>query len=402
MPAVSLGNLLAVLAIAFGAPLLLGLVPRVRIPSSVVEIVTGIVVGPSVLGWVEVDEPVRVLATIGLAFVLFLTGLEVDLMQLRGPSGSLVIRAFAGSLAIAAVSTFALREAGLLESPLFVAIALTATAPTIVIPVLRDAALTAGTFGRLVLAAVAVSCAGSAVLLSVFYSRSGAGAGTRAVLLGAFALLVVAIALALSGVRRHMWTTGVFLRLQDTTAQIRIRATVLLLVGIVVASERSGLEVVLSAFVAGAVLRLIDRDAQKTHPHYFVKLDAIGYGFLAPIFFVASGLRFDADALVGSASTLVRVPVFLAALLVVRGLPAMMYRSALGNRDAVAAGLLQATSLTFIVAAAQIGTELGTISQATGAAMLAAGLLSAVVFPPIALALLRVGPVTGEASGETA
>ena len=56
----------------------------VRLPAVVLEIVAGIVVGPSVLGWVEIDEPVAVLAVVGLAFLLFLAGLEIDIRGVRG------------------------------------------------------------------------------------------------------------------------------------------------------------------------------------------------------------------------------------------------------------------------------------------------------------------------------
>jgi len=126
-----------------------------------------------------------------------------------------------------------------------------------------------------------------------------------------------------------------------------------------------------------------------THEHFRLKLEAIGFGFLVPAFFVASGVRFDLDALVSDASTVLLVPVFVLALLVVRGLPAVAYRVRFGTRRAVAAGLFQATSLSFLVAASGIGIELGLLDRATGAALVAAGLVSVLVFPAAGLALLR-------------
>jgi Kef-type K+ transport system membrane component KefB len=112
------------------------------------------------------------------------------------------------------------------------------------------------------------------------------------------------------------------------------------------------------------------------------KLDAIGYGFLIPVFFVTSGLTFNLSVLFSSASTLLRVPLFLLALVVVRGLPAVLYRSALASiRDVAAAGLLQATSLPFIVAATTIGLQLHAISPANAAALVAAGLFSVILSP---------------------
>jgi Kef-type K+ transport system membrane component KefB len=126
-----------------------------------------------------------------------------------------------------------------------------------------------------------------------------------------------------------------------------------------------------------------------THPHFRVKLEGIGYGFLVPVFFVSSGLTFDLDALLSSPSTILRTPLFLIALLAVRGIPALLYRPLLGDRRTVAAGLLQATSLPFIVVASRIGVSLGLVSAANAAALVAAGLLSVVIFPVVALGLFK-------------
>ena len=141
--------------------------------------------------------------------------------------------------------------------------------------------------------------------------------------------------------------------------------------------------------MAGAVLKLVDRDGAMTHPEFHTKLEAAGFGIFVPFFFVTSGLKFDLHALFASGSTIARVPVFLAALLIVRAVPALLYRRDVGTRKSVAAGLLQATSLGFFVVAGQIGMELGLITKATGAALIAAGLLSVLLFPAGALTLLR-------------
>jgi Kef-type K+ transport system membrane component KefB len=155
-----------------------------------------------------------------------------------------------------------------------------------------------------------------------------------------------------------------------------------------------GLETILGAFVAGAVLNLVDRDTS-SHPHFRLKLEAVGYGFVIPVFFVASGLRFDLRALLTSPAALARVPLFLLAFLLVRGLPAVLYAPAVGRRQAIAAGLLQATTLPFVVTATAIGVVLHLMTPVTAAALVAAGLVSVVAFPLVALALLR-----GEAAGD--
>jgi Kef-type K+ transport system membrane component KefB len=189
----------------------------------------------------------------------------------------------------------------------------------------------------------------------------------------------------------------VLVRLQDTTAEIRVRFAVVLLVAFTVLAERFGLESILGAFLAGAVVGLVDRDST-SHPHFRTKLDAIGYGFLVPVFFVASGVKLDLTGLLTHPTALARVPLFLAALLAVRGVPALLGLHAAGPRATAALGLLQATSLPFIVTATQIGVTLGKITPVTAAALVCAGLLSVLIFPLLALTLLR----RGEPAPETA
>jgi Kef-type K+ transport system membrane component KefB len=388
MPNVSFSGLLIITVVAFAAPLLLALTPARRLPAIVLEIVLGIVIGPSVLGWVNIDLPISILSVLGLAFLLFLAGLEVELERLRGRLLVFVSLAFLISLGLALLVGYGLYAAGQVVSPLFIAIILVATALGIVITVLKDAGESASDFGQLVIAGAMFAEFGSIILLSLFFSREATSTPTKLVLLGGFALLACGFIFVILRLERSKRITAVLLRLQDTTAQIRVRGAFMLLVAFVALASVLGLETILGAFVAGVILRLVDGDRMLTHPQFREKLEAIGFGVFIPIFFVASGIRFDLAALFSSPSTILRVPVFLAALLLVRGVPALLYRPLVGNRRSVAAGLLQATSLSFIVAATQIGLELGLITKATGAALIAAGLLSVLIFPIIALTLL--------------
>ena len=389
MAELSLSGLLIVVAVAFLVPLLLGLAPAVRLPSVVLELVAGIVIGPSVLGWVEVDEPIRVLALIGLAFLLFLAGLEIEFEKLRGRRLTLVGGAFALSFGLAVVVGLGLRALGQVDDALFVAIVLVATSLGVVVPVLKDSGKLGSDLGQLVVAAASVADFGAVILLSLFFSRESAGLGAQLVLLAGFALATLAALALLLGLGRSMLFTPVLERLQDTTAQIRVRGAFLLLVGFSALAVGLGLEVILGAFLAGAVLTLVDHDRAMTHPDFRRKLEAAGYGMFIPVFFVTSGILFDLDALFASGSTVALVPVFLAAILVVRGLPALLYRTTLGRLEAFVAGLLQATTLPFVVAAVTIGIDLGALDEATGAALIAAGLISVLAFPLLALTLLR-------------
>src|SRR5438874_3494560 len=389
---VHLTNLLIVVAVGLLAPLLLGFFPRVRLPAIVLEIVLGIVIGPSGLGWVKPDLPVSILALVGLAFLLFLSGLEIDIERLRGRILKLTALGFVASFVIALVLGLGLQAGGFVKSPLFVAIVLVATSLGVIVPVLKDSGNVGSDFGQLVIAAASIADFGAIILLSLFFSGKGStSTAGKLILLGIFALVVVLIGLAIAGVERSGGLSRVLVRLQDTTAQIRVRGAFVLLIGFVALAQNVGLEVILGAFAAGALLSLIDRDQKMTHPQFRLKLEAAGFGIFIPVFFVTTGLRFDVNALFSSASTVARIPLFLLALLVVRGLPALLYRRLIGRQKALIAGVLQATSLPFIVAATQIGVQIGVVTKASAAALIAAGLLSVIIFPAAGLALLRRG-----------
>jgi Kef-type K+ transport system membrane component KefB len=390
----SLGTVLVVALIALAAPLIVSLTPSLRIPAVVLEIVIGIVVGPSGFDWVEVDVSTEVLALLGLGFLLFLAGLEIDPRRLRTGIGRILF-AFGISLVIAIGFGFVVELFHETSSPFFVGIALASTSLGLVVPVLRDAGQNETEFGQMVLAASTVAEFGTIVLVSLFFSQSSSSTEATVFLLVAFAVLAVVIGLALTGAGRSLRVSAAIARLEETTAQLGVRVAIVLLAVFFVLAADLGLETILGAFVAGALLRVIDRDEHLVHERFRQKVEAIGYGFLVPIFFVASGLRFDAEALFEEPQHLLLVPLFLVALLVARGVPALLYRPLVGQRRSVAAGLLQATSLTFVVVAAHLGVELEVFDSATGAALIVAGLLSVILFPAIALQLLRAPAETG-------
>lgn len=353
------------------------------------EIVLGIVIGPQVLGWVSIDTPIEVMSLLGLAFLLLLAGLEVEYERFRGRPLRLSAIGYAMSFGLALLTGFGLHTGGLVKSPLLIGIALSATSLGIVIPVLKDAGQVGTPFGQLVVAGASIAEVATIVLLSLFFSGESSGIGAKLLLLGLFGLFVLAVGVAVVGAEQSMRISATLLRLQDTTAEIRIRGSFLLLAVFVVLAERLGLEAILGAFLAGAILRLVDRDQMLTHPQFRQKLAAVGYGVFVPVFFVATGVGFELKALFANATTLARVPIFLAALLLVRGLPALVYKSLTTRTQALAAALLQATSLSFLVVAGQIGVQLDLIRPAASAALIAAGLVSVLVFPLTALTLLR-------------
>jgi Kef-type K+ transport system membrane component KefB len=388
---ISFTSVAVVAAVAVVAPLALGLT-GLRLPSIVLEILLGILVGPQLLGWASRDEPVQVLSIVGLAFLLLLAGLEVDYDRFRGRLLRLTALAYVLSFGIALVVGLGLKAGDLIRSPLLVAIVLSATGLGIILPILKDADETSTPFGQVVIAGASIAEVVPIVLLSLFFSGKG-GIGAGAVLLAAFGVFVLAAGAAIFAAEHSMRLSVTFMKLQDTTAEIRVRSAFLLLIVFVVLASKFGLEAILGAFLAGATLKLLDRDDMMTHTFFRRKLEAVGFGVFVPFFFVATGLGLDVDTLFASGSALARVPIFLGALLLIRGLPALLYRPLAERREQIlAGGLLQATSLSFLIVAGQLGVDLDLISSVNYTALVAAGLLSVIVFPLVALSLLRRSP----------
>ena len=388
MSTTSFNGLLTISVIAVVAPVLAASVRRLKLPSVVVEIVTGIIVGPSVLAWVKINQPITVIALLGLAFLLFLAGLEIDLRattpgQLRAP-----LAGYAGSLLLGSVAGVAFHAVGWVRNPLFLAITLASASLGLVVPVLTDAGQSRTVFGQLTIAGATAGEFGAITLLSLFFSATKGGTASNVIAFGIFGVVGAVVGATLGRADRNLRLDAFPTRLQDTTAEIRVRIAVALLIGFVALAAKVGLQIILGAFLAGAVLNLVDRDTA-SHPVFRAKLDALGYRFLIPVFFVSSGVEFDPGALTHSPSALARIPLFLLSLLIVRGAPAALYARTAGRRGAVAAGLPQATSLPVIVTAASIGLTIHAIAPVTDSAVVAAGLLSVLVFPVAALSVMR-------------
>jgi Kef-type K+ transport system membrane component KefB len=385
---ISFTSLLIVGAVAVAVPLFLGLVPAVKVPAVVLEILGGILVGPTVLGWVHLDVAVRVIADLGLGFLLFMAGFEIDLRRFDRRILILVSRAFVLSLMLALLVAYALQLGGQVRDGLLVGITLVATSLGVLVPILHDAGETETSFGRMIMAAGSLAELAPLVLLSVFFSASSKNPAAELGLLAGFVGLTAAIVVVTQRVRVWRPMREVVHRLENTSSQLRVRLAITFALAFSAVAEHFGLATILGAFLAGVVVRRTD-ETPASQEEFQAKLEAIGFGFLIPVFFVSTGVGLDITALFHSTRAIILVPVFLVALLVVRGLPALLYVRVVGRTRAVAAGFMQATSLTFIVVATVIGVQTGHQRTSTAAALVVAGLLSVVIYPPVALRMLK-------------
>jgi Kef-type K+ transport system membrane component KefB len=380
-------GLLVVSIVAFLAPLAAGLVPRRLLPPVVLEVLLGIVVGPQGLGWVHPRGAVELLYLMGLGFLLFLAGQDIDPSHFRDPLMRLTGSAWLISLALAFPVALVLTAVEPGADIRLLGLALTASSLGIVVPIVRDAGAIDTEFGQLTVLAGSVGEFGALLLLTIMFSADAKSTPEQIVFVVAMGAAAVVVGLVILGLWRSGYLGRVLNALDDTASQLRVRGALVMLLVFAGLAHRFGVDSLLGAFIAGVVLRLADRDERPNWDVFQAKLDAIGFGFLIPVFFVGTGVQFDVRALVHHASALELLPLLVISLLVVRAGPAVLYRRKLGARPALAAGLLQAATLTFPVVVAEIGTSLGLLSPAASAALIGAALLSTLLFPPLALAL---------------
>jgi len=375
-----LDSLLVVALVAALAPLIVGLLARLRIPQVVVLIVGGVVVGPEVLDLADPDS-IELLSNVGLGFLFLLAGYEVELESFRQRAGKLAITGWLVTVATAGVVVGALAAVGLVNAFVPVALGLTTTALGTLLPILRDNNMLGGKFGPYVLAAGAVGELFPVVAIAIFLGSHGEFLGLISLLaVGAIAGLLSQVPrLARGGRLQRIFTEG-----QHATAQTTLRWTVVLLLLLLVIANDFGLDVVLGAFLAGMVLR---RWAPGDVESLEGKLDAVGYGFFIPIFFVSSGMALDLRSILEAPA---RLFLFFLLLLAVRGLPTLLvYRKALPRVERVELAFLVSTALPLLVALSEIGLESGHMLPENAAALVGAGVLSVLVYPAIAVAIDR-------------
>ncbi|MER5883291.1 cation:proton antiporter [Streptomyces sp. NPDC001941] len=381
------GALILIMAMAVLAPLLAHCVGRwLSVPVAIFEIVLGILVGPDVLGWAHPDTVVDTLSDLGLSMLIFLAGYEIEFASVRGDTLRRAVRAWAVTLAVALGLAFAL-TGGQSTKSFVVGTALTSTALGAVLPILRDADLLRGRFGTVVMAFGAVGEFGPVIAISLLLSGRSPGVATA--LLAAFAAITAAAVLwALRP--RPPWFSTVIAKTLNSSGQFAVRYVMLLLAGMLGLAGAFGLDTLLGAFAAGLLTRLVLHGAAPESSELIVgKIEAMGFGFLVPVFFVVTGIDFDLSALLEGGSALLLLPVFLLLFLLVRGGPAWLFAPKdLSRRERASLTLYSATCLPLVVAITTIGVDDGVLKSSEAAALVGAAMLSVLLFPLIALKAL--------------
>jgi Kef-type K+ transport system membrane component KefB len=388
----SLWSLLLVMIVAALAPIISRLVPG-RPPQVLFLILGGVLIGPHIIGWAKPVD-IELLAGLGLGFLFLLAGHELDPRLLQEKAGKQALGAWVISAAIATLVVGGLAAAGFVHAFVPVSIALTTTALGTLLPILREHGMLAGSFGRFIFAAGAVGELLPIIAISLFLGAYKTWWEALIIVsIAALAFLLAWLTRLISGTR----VAAIIGENRHATSQTTLRITVVLLVGLLLVTQKFGVEAALGAFFAGMVLRRTSSGEE--NEDFDEKLDAVGYGFFIPVFFVSSGMSLDVQSIVANPA---RLLVFFGLLLVVRGAPALIvYRKTLSTRERIEMTFLTATALPLLVALAEVGLDSGVMLPQNAAALVGAGVLSVAIFPFIATRLHRSPTTPGPATSIT-
>lgn len=385
-----LDSLLVIVACAVIAPMLAFRVrPWLMLPSVVVELLLGILVGPQVLDWAQAGHTIRFLAEFGLAMLMFLAGYEIDFARVRGRPLRRALLSWLISLALGLLVGLVLLAGA--KGWTVIGMALTTTALGTILPIVRDSGKLGTPFGSNVLAIGSVGEFGPIVAIALILTSDQP--------LHQVALLLVFVAIALGAAALASRPTPPRLRrllsaTLGSSAQLAVRLSLLVIVGMLAIAHFLELDILLGAFTAGIVVRLAIRSIDQQEIEIVEsKMDAIAFGFVIPIYFVVSGMRFELRELITSPAALLAMVLFVPAFLLVRGLPVYLAsRRTMARTEARALGLLAATALPLVVAITDTGVANGDISPAAGAALVGAAMISVLFFPVLALRRLTAEP----------
>ncbi|WP_309119151.1 cation:proton antiporter [Paenibacillus sp.] len=376
----SLTSLMIVVGVAFLVPVLLHRFRLRFLPVVVAEIIVGIAIGKSGLNWVAEDPYLEMLSSLGLIYLMFLSGLELDFSLLSSKSGAKTsgpnvmkvgLAVSAGALLLAVGLAFGLQGAGLIEEPFFFAIVMAAISLGVVVPVLKEKRLIESRIGQVILFITVVLDFTAMILLAFYISLRSQDLYVMLQLVLFFAAAYVAYRL----IRRTL-NRKVSEAIKAGTIQIGTRAVFALILFFVVLSETLGVEVILGSFLAGAIVSLMLPKKDFVH-----KLETFGYGFLIPIFFVMVGADLELGALLREPSVLTLIPVLLACFYVAKMLPSLLLRRWYAWREAIGAGVLLSANLSLVVAAVEVGVKFGIIDEQLRGALILVAILSCFISP---------------------
>jgi Kef-type K+ transport system membrane component KefB len=385
-----------ILGVAVLAPLLSEIPTPFKVPAVVLEVLLGIVIGPHVLKLVQFDGFVETMFAIGTAATLFVSGMELEFDDIRGRPMLLAVGGWTISVLLSVTVVSLLHAIPHVRTPLVVALAMCTTGLGVVAPGIRDSGHLRTDFGRLVLAAGTLGEIGPIVAMSLLLSQQYTVWQEGAFLL--IFLVIIAAAIIIGIGARPPKVLELLGRHMNKTTQLPVRISVFMLVGLLFLAQKFGFETFTGAFAAGTILGTATCGERGSVLRG--KMETLCFGWFYPFFFVGAGIQFDLGALGHDLPTMLLVPAFAALFLIIRGLPVLLYRGRLDTSQLLPFAFSSAVpSLTIMVVIAQIGVRTGSVAPDVAAAMIAAAMLSILLFPTIAGTLLPRPAATKEKAG---
>ncbi len=403
MPDSHFTPLLLVVFLAFIVPIFLSRFKQLRLPIVVGEILVGIIIGRSGFQLIPADEPILdFFAEFGFVFLMFLSGMEIDFSSLsptdnkkEGTQRSgkhsplrLAVISFLLTLGLAFGVSFLLVQTGLAQNIWMMGLILSTTSLGIVVPILKEKRLIGGIFGQTLLFAALIADFATMLLITLMIAILSSGLTFDILLVGLLFLaffIIMRFGNFLSGLT---WIHSLIKELSHATAQIKMRSAFAIMLVFVVLSETLGVEVILGAFLAGAIIALLKTFYDQEVVH---QLESIGYGFLIPIFFIKVGLDINLKVIFESSRALLLVPILVIAALAVKIIPALVFRLSFTWRESISAGALLSARLSLIIAAAAISLRLNIITETLNAAILVVAILTVTLAPILFTAIYKPG-----------
>ena len=377
-------ELLLIAFVAMLAPFLAELPSSFRLPVVVLEVIMGILIGPHVFNLASPDGMIGTLGELGFTFLLFMVGLEIDFDKIRGRPLSLAVGGWFLSFFVAMVCMFFFNVIGLIQTPpLLAAVALSTTALGVLAPILRDRGELNTDFGTYMVAAAAAGEFGPLVVISMLLIPTHS-TFVHALFMVTFIIIAfVAANIALN--TRSSRLIDILTRTMQSSGQLPVRICILLQILFVALAAKFGLNIVMGAFAAGIVVKLAIKGKEGELLRH--KLDAIGYGFLIPIFFIVAGMKFEVSALWSAPLAPIQVVLLLGLMLLVRGVPLFLYKKELTPEEQLPFAFYSATGLPLIIIISEIGVSSGLMPPDRASILVSAGMISVLLFPILAVKL---------------
>ena len=387
--------LLIVFFLAFIVPMILLRFKNLRIPIVVGELIAGIIIGQSGLGWVEPHDPVlELLAEFGFVFLMFLSGVEIDFSSLgtlkptstgskpkKWGSLQLGSASFVLTLTLSIVIGYVFVYFDLIQTPWMMALILSTTSLGVVVPVLKEKGISSGSYGQSILVAALIADFATMFLITVLVAAVSKGLTLDVLVIGVlFVAFFFMYRFGMFFVNRPAIIRRTIEELSHATAQIKVRAAFTIMLIFIALSETIGTEVILGAFLAGAIISLVKPPQDEELEH---QLNVIGYGFFIPIFFIMVGVEFNLAALIGSPTALILAALLVLAAVVVKFIPALIFKLTYSWRQAFGAGAILSARLSLIIAASAIGLRLGIITESINSAIVLVSLVTVSIAPLI-------------------